>query len=359
MQKNFLGMFSDKINLHINPDAQGRLLIIYTGGTMGMHYDPMVKSLVPFNFSDIISTLPEVGRFNLTLEFISFLRPIDSSNMKPIHWIALAELIHEQYQKYDGFVILHGTDTMAYTASALSFMMENLNKPVIFTGAQLPLSEVRSDARENLVTAIEIAAARKDGKPVVKEVCIYFNHALMRGNRSKKLQSSHFDAFLSENYPNLAEAGVSIEFNETALYSPAYKPFKIYTVLDSNVLIVKLFPGINKEVVECLFNTAGLKGVVLETFGSGNAPTDKWLEDVLKEASEKGIVILNVSQCIGGTVFQGRYDTSRHLEKSGVISGKNITTEAAITKMMFVLANKPFNENIRASLEESIRGEMD
>ncbi len=352
-------MFSDKINLHISPEAKGRLLIIYTGGTMGMHYDPMVKSLVPFNFSDIISTLPELGRFDLTLEFISFLKPIDSSNMKPLHWISLAELINEQYLEYDGFVILHGTDTMAYTASALSFMMENLSKPVIFTGAQLPLSEVRSDARENLVTAIEIAAARKNGKPVVKEVCIYFNHALMRGNRSKKLQSSHFDAFLSENYPNLAEAGVSIEFNEKVLYSPADKPFKIFTKLDSNVLIVKLFPGITKEVVECIFNTEGLKGIVLETFGSGNAPTDGWLEAILKKASDRGIVILNVSQCIGGTVFQGRYDTSRHLEKSGVISGKNITTEAAITKLMFVLANKPFSENVKASLEESIRGEMD
>ncbi|GAL84948.1 L-asparaginase type I family protein [Sporocytophaga myxococcoides] len=335
------------------------MLIIYTGGTMGMHYDPMVRSLVPFDFSDIISTLPELGRFNLTLELISFVKPIDSSNMKPSHWIALVELIYQQYQEYDGFVILHGTDTMAYTASAVSFMMENLNKPVIFTGAQLPLSEVRSDARENLVTAIEIAAARKNGKPIVKEVCIYFNHALMRGNRSKKLQSSHFDAFLSENYPNLAEAGISIEFNEAVLYSPPDKPFRIYTKLDSNVLIVKLFPGITKEVVECLFNTSGLKGVVLETFGSGNAPTDAWLEDILKNASKKGIVVLNVSQCIGGTVFQGRYDTSRHLEKSGVISGKNITTEAAITKMMFVLANKPFSENVKASLEDSMRGEMD
>ncbi len=323
-----------------------------------MHYDPMVRTLVPFDFSDIVSTLPELSRFNLTLEFISFLKPIDSSNMKPEHWIALAELIHERYQEYDGFVILHGTDTMAYTASALSFMMENLSKPVIFTGAQLPLSEVRSDARENLVTAIEIAATRKNGQPIVKEVCIYFNHALMRGNRSKKLQSSHFDAFLSENYPNLAEAGISIEFNESVLYSPADKPFKIYSKLDSNVLIVKLFPGITKEVVTCLFNTSGLKGVVLETFGSGNAPTDVWLEDILKNASEKGIVVLNVSQCIGGTVFQGRYDTSIHLEKSGVISGKNITTEAAITKLMFVLANKPFRENIKASLEDSIRGEM-
>lgn len=352
-------MFGPKIALHVSPDAQGRMLIIYTGGTMGMHYDPDVKTLVPFNFSDIVSTLPELSRFNLTLEFISFLKPIDSSNMKPMHWIALVELIHEQYQEYDGFVILHGTDTMAYTASAVSFMMENLSKPVIFTGAQLPLSEVRSDARENLVTAIEIAAARKNGQPIVKEVCIYFNHALMRGNRSKKLQSSHFDAFLSENYPNLAEAGISIEFNESVLYSSADKPFKVYTKLDSNVLIVKLFPGITKEVVECLFNTRGLKGVVLETFGSGNAPTDVWLEDILEFASEKGIVVLNVSQCIGGTVFQGRYDTSRHLEKSGVISGKNITTEAAITKLMFVLANKPFSENVKASLEDSIRGEMD
>ncbi len=351
-------MFTPKIELHISPEAQGRMLIIYTGGTMGMHYDPMVRTLVPFDFSDIVSTLPELSRFNLTLEFISFLKPIDSSNMKPEHWIALVELIYEQYLEYDGFVILHGTDTMAYTASALSFMMENLNKPVIFTGAQLPLSEVRSDARENLVTAIEIAATRKNGKPIVKEVCIYFNHALMRGNRSKKLQSSHFDAFLSENYPNLAEAGISIEFNESVLYSPADRPFKVYTKLDSNVLIVKLFPGITKEVVECLFNTRGLKGVVLETFGSGNAPTDLWLEDILKNVSEKGIVVLNVSQCIGGTVFQGRYDTSRHLEKSGVISGKNITTEAAITKLMFVLANKPFSENIKAFLEDSIRGEM-
>jgi len=351
-------MFSPKIGLHGSREAEGRLLIIYTGGTMGMHFDPQVKTLVPFDFSDIAATLPELSRFHLTLDFIAFRQPIDSSNMKPDHWIALVTLIQEHYQEYDGFVILHGTDTMAYTASALSYMLENLNKPVVFTGAQLPLSEVRSDARENLVTAIEIAAVRKNGNPLVKEVCIYFNHALMRGNRAKKLQSSHFDAFLSENYPNLAEAGISIEFNEKVLYQPADGPLKIYTSLEPNVLIVKLFPGITRQVVECLFNTPGLKGVVLETFGAGNAPTDSWLEAILKQASDRGIVVFNVSQCIGGTVFQGRYDTSRQLEASGVVSGKNITSEAAITKLMFVLANKPFSDNVKRALEESVRGEM-
>jgi L-asparaginase len=333
------------------------VLIIYTGGTMGMAYDKEQNTLVPFDFNGILDQLPELHRFELEITIISFEHPLDSSNMKPSHWIDLAKIIHTNYNTYDGFVILHGTDTMAYSASALSFLLENLDKPVVFTGAQLPIGVVRTDARENFITALEIASAKKDGRAIVGEVCIYFNNFLLRGNRSKKVQSSHFDAFLSENYPYLAEAGVAMEYNQFALFRhPAELPLKVYDQMDSHVCIIKLFPGIDKVYLSSVFNIPELKGVVLETYGSGNGPTDDWFIDCLKEAIDKGIVIYNVSQCIGGAVNQSQYLTSKRLNDIGVLSGGNITSEAAVTKLMFVLANR--KKDIVKSLTESLRGEM-
>lgn len=335
------------------------IMVIYTGGTLGMVYDQEGKSLVPFDFEQILDKIPEISRFEFNLRVISFNQLIDSANVSPAHWIALATLIEENYQQYNGFVIIHGTDTMAYSASALSFLLEDLNKPVIFTGAQLPIGAVRTDARENLITALEIAAARKDGRPVVSEVCVYFNNQLLRGNRARKVESTHFGAFESRNYPPLAESGIRITYNYASL--KPYQPFNTLTVfkkMDTRVAILKLFPGINRYMVEAVLTIPNLRGVVLETYGSGNAPTESWFLDLIKAAVERDIYILNVSQCFGGTVMQGRYETSRMLQNIGVISGGDITTEAAMTKMMFLLANYDDPADIKRRLSRSIRGEL-
>jgi len=333
------------------------VLIIYTGGTMGMSYDKSDGRLIPFDFTKILDKLPELYRFELELTILSFEKPLDSSNIKPDHWITLAKIIAQNYNTYDGFIVLHGTDTMAYSASALSFLLDNLDKPVIFTGAQLPIGEVRTDARENFITALEIVSTRKGRRPLVAEVCIYFNNFLLRGNRAKKVQSSHFDAFVSENYPHLAEAGVTIDYNTAFINKPdSEKRLKAYDKVDTNVCIIKLFPGINSAYLNAVLTTPGLKGVVLETYGSGNAPTEDWFIKELEAAIKRGIVILNVSQCIGGTVDQSKYQTSKSLSQIGVLSGGDITTEAAVTKLMFVLAN--YHRNIPKLLTESLRGEM-
>lgn len=335
------------------------ILIIYTGGTMGMSYGKDGKTLVPFNFQTVLKNLPELHRFDLKISVSAFQKPLDSSNMKPDHWIQLAETIRENYDRFDGFLILHGTDTMAYTASALSFLLENLAKPVILTGAQLPIDIPRSDARENFVTALEIAAARKDGKPLVQEVCIYFDYLLLRGNRSRKVQSTHFDAFISENFPHLAKAGINIEFAEEQLFRPSGKKLKVYNQLNSDILVLKLFPGLSERILRKTLETDGFAGLILETFGAGNAPTDEWFLKTLRQTIDKGIPVMNVSQCIGGKVTQGKYLTSRKLDEIGVISGKDITIEAAVTKLMFSVANKPYKSNISHTLQTSLRGEME
>ncbi len=350
-----------KVDIHtaapLHPDAS--VLLIYTGGTLGMVYDLSGKHLVPFNFDQILTRVPELQQINVMLTVLTLNEPIDSSNISIQHWLELAHIIKEHYDFYDGFVILHGTDTMSYTASALSYLLENLAKPVIFTGAQVPIGRVRNDARFNLISALEIASkGGPEGETPVPEVAIYFDNVLLRGNRAKKVESSHFDAFKSGNYPSLIEAGIELEFNTLHILPKPEKPLKVHTHLDNRVAILKLFPGISETVVRCLLNTSHLRGLVLETYGSGNAPTDEWFLTVLKEALENGLVILNVSQCDEGNVNQGLYETSRYLEEMGIIGGADITTEAAITKLMFVLGlDLPLAET-KALLRQNLRGEI-
>lgn len=345
-----------KINTAAPAKPRGSVLVIYTGGTFGMTYDSD-GALVPFDFSQILGYLPPLKHMALELTVVSFESPIDSSNIGPGHWRVIAEVIGENYRENDGFVVLHGTDTMAFTASALSFMLEGLNKPVVFTGAQLPISEPRSDARENLITAIEIASGRKDGKALVPEVCIYFDYELLRGNRSRKVESMQFDAFDSGNYPLLAKAGVKIDYNHSAIRSAPGGELKLHTDVDTRISILKLFPGILKETVQAVLNTPGLRGVVLETYGSGNAPTLPWLVAELEAAIKRKVIILNISQCPGGMVMQGRYETSKDLLRIGVIGGSDLTTEAAVTKLMILLGE---HDQDRAGqlIRESLAGEM-
>lgn len=314
-------------------------------------------SLIPLDFSLILGYLPTLKNLALELTVVSFETPIDSSNISPEHWKVIASVIYDHYDEHDGFVILHGTDTMAYTASALSFMLQGLKKAVVFTGAQLPISEPRSDARENLITAIEIAAARKEGKVIVPEVCIYFDYELLRGNRSRKVESMQFDAFESGNYPPLAKAGVKIDYNFSAILGDTNGSFRLRNKFDENISILKLFPGISKSAVLSILETPNLKGLVLETYGSGNAPVFSWLIEALKATIEKGVIVLNISQCPGGMVIQGRYETSKELQRIGVTSGKDMTTEAAVAKLMLLLGEYG-SEEASMYLPLSLAGEM-
>ncbi|MBT1688771.1 asparaginase [Dawidia soli] len=316
--------------------ARSRILIIYTGGTFGMTYDKD-GVLIPFDFASILEHLPTLKNLSLEITVISFEIPIDSSNIDPGHWQAIGEIIKDNYDAHDGFVVLHGTDTMAFTASALSFMLEGLHKPVIFTGAQLPIMEPRSDARENLITSLDIASARRDGLPLVNEVCIYFDYVLLRGNRSKKVESMQFDAFNSGNYPPLAKAGVKIDYNFAAMTVASPSTLTLRKSFETNISILKLFPGISQEIVHAILSIPGLKAVVMETYGAGNAPTLPWLTEELKRAIENGVIIVNISQCPGGRVLQGRYETSKKLQQIGVIGGADMTTEAAVTKLMLLI----------------------
>lgn len=324
------------INTALPAKAKSRVMIIYTGGTLGMTHDA-AGVLIPFDFSLILEQLPVLRNLFLDISVISFDLPVDSSNIQPEHWKIISEIIFENYDDQNGFVVLHGTDTMAFTASAISFMLPGLAKPVIFTGAQLPISEPRSDARENLITALEIASAQENGHPVVPEVCIYFDYELLRGNRSKKVESMHFDAFKSENYPSLAKAGVKIDYNYPAIRKSTNSKIELLTHFDSNISVLKLFPGINKHVVEAILKTPDLKALILETYGSGNAPSSDWFIASLKAAISRGVLVLNISQCPGGMVVQGKYETSKYLTEIGVISGGDMTIEAAVTKLMVLL----------------------
>jgi len=341
----------------VSGKPRSRILIIYTGGTFGMAHDKD-GVLIPFDFGLILEHLPTLKNLALQLTVVSFENPIDSSNINPVYWQVIGKIIQENYGDHDGFVVLHGTDTMAFTASALSFMLDGLTKAVVFTGAQLPISEPRSDARENLITALEIASARKDGLALVPEVCIYFDYELLRGNRSKKVESMQFDAFDSGNYPPLAKAGVKIDYNFSVIRKPTHQSkLFLHTRFETNISILKLFPGINQNMVESVLNAPGLKGVVLETYGSGNAPTLEWLLNALKHAVDNGIIIVNISQCPGGMVMQGRYETSRKLAEIGITSGADMTTEAAVTKLMILLGQYD-HHHTNELIGKSLAGEM-
>ena len=334
------------------------ILIIYTGGTIGMISDLETGALKPFDFRKIEYEVPALKKFGYSLFSHTFEPPIDSSDITPGIWVKLANLIFDNYDHYDGFVVLHGTDTMAYSASALSFMLKNLGKPVIFTGSQLPIETLRTDGRENLITAIEIAAAQKADRPLIPEVCIYFENKLYRANRTTKLHAEYFNAFNSYNYPALAKIGIQIHYNFNAIKAHNEKPFRIQTSLSCNVAILKIFPGMQPQYVESVLRTPGLEGLVLETFGSGNAMTQKWLIRLLTEATQRGLFVLNVTQCSAGRVDMSKYATGEALSQTGILSGYDLTTEAAITKMMWVLAQDKSHEAKRSLFSKDINGEM-
>ncbi len=336
-----------------------KILLIYTGGTIGMMKDYETGVLRAFEFENIYHRIPELSHLDCTIDTVSFKKAIDSSDMNPQHWVDIAETVENHYNNYDGFVVLHGSDTMSYSASALSFMLEGLTKPVIFTGSQLPIGDLRTDAKENLITSIQLAALKENGVSVIQEVGLYFEYKLYRGNRTTKINAENFQAFVSMNYPTLAESGVHLKVMKENLL-PYKKECKlnVWKDFEQNVVVVKLFPGITEQILNGFFNIPDLKAVVLETYGSGNAPTEKWFLESIEKAIKKGIHIVNVTQCSGGSVILGKYEASEYLKKLGIINGKDITTEAAITKLMILLKKNIFHNLLKIKFEENICGEI-
>ena len=335
------------------------ILLIYTGGTIGMIKDFETGALRNFNFDELLNHIPELKLLDCNIITTSFKNPIDSSNMSPEYWVDIATIIEENYDQMDGFVVLHGSDTMSYTASALSFMLENLGKPVIFTGSQLPIGDLRTDAKENLITSIQIASLQEKGFPKIAEVGLYFEYKLYRANRTTKINAEHFEAFASLNYPELVQSGVHLVVNQEALYKPnRRKKLKVHKVLERNILLVKMFPGMDQGSVDHLFNYPAMKGLVIETYGSGNVTTADWFLGSLKKVVERGIPVINVTQCSGGSVTMGLYETSSALKKMGVISAKDCTTEASLAKLMYLLGQKISANSFKTIFETSLRGEM-
>ena len=336
-----------------------KVLLIYTGGTIGMIKDYETGVLRAFEFDNLYKRIPELSHLDCQISVHSFEKVIDSSDMNPQHWIAIAEVIEKEYDHFDGFVVLHGSDTMSYSASAMSFMLEGLSKPVIFTGSQLPIGDLRTDAKENLITSIQLAALKENGKSVIQEVGLYFEYKLYRGNRTTKINAEHFQAFASPNYPLLVESGVHLKLMRENLWHPQEKTsLRVWKEFEQEVVIIKMFPGITKLTLEGILSLPSLKGVILETYGSGNAPTYPWLVDVLQKAIQRGIHIVNVTQCTGGSVIMGKYEASEALRKMGIIDGKDLTTESAVVKLMILLKKIIPHNLFKIKFEENISGEI-
>jgi L-asparaginase len=341
------------------PRMSSKLLLIYTGGTIGMIRENEKGSLKAFNFDQLISKIPEIKILEHHIDTISFEQPIDSSDFGILEYRKLAKIIYQNYENYDGFVVLHGSDTMSYTSSVISFMFENLSKPIIFTGSQLPIGDLRTDAKENLISSIQIAGLQYNNTPVIKEVGLYFEHKLFRANRTTKVNAEHFEAFSSPNYPALIQSGVNLNINHSAImHVRKTLDLILHEDLEDQILLLKLFPGLSKTVFHALINIPTVKGIVLETFGSGNFKTDSWFIEGIKSKINQSIPVINISQCIGGKVEMGKYHTSERLQQAGVISGKDMTTESAMAKMMYMLPKRLSMSVFKTIFETSVRGEI-